>query len=102
MRTESVSTHALLPGDQVMSHGARFEVTSVAWYSDALAMALQLHRGHGMLPYQQKDLDIEAENGPVVVCETRLLNDGGSIPRDWLRDWRIQGNGAARWARVAA
>ncbi len=36
MRTEPVSTHALLPGDQVMSHGARFEVTSVAWYSDAL------------------------------------------------------------------
>lgn len=74
-KTASIPTNQLQVGDIVWAHGARFRL-------------LTKNRSQSHSP----------KHGGVSWFTTKLLNDGGTIPKSWLKDWIIQGNDLARWS----
>ena len=74
---ETVTTDKLHSGDVVYSHGGTFRLTMVRETLDERS---------GRIIYAWK-------TQPVDVSECL-------IPESWIRDWTIQGNNLACWARL--
>ena len=81
---ESVNTVQLQNGDKVFSHGSLFRL-----------------RDRAEFPNEQFP-----ERGPTIAFKTDYLGPAydatfEEIPRHWIKDWIIQGNKFATWARVS-
>lgn len=76
------NTHQLQVGDYVELYGSLFLLTErKAW------------------PNKENP-----ENGDVISFKTKCLyhdKSPGGIPAHWVKDWTIQGNRLARWAKVS-
>lgn len=76
---KQVTSHDLNNGDIINAHGALLRLRDRSAHSDA----------------QNKNM-----YGDVVHFAVDVLVEGNTIPKHWLQDFAIQGNGAATWARV--
>ncbi len=82
MKTETVTTHELQDGDLITTHGALLRLRDRKVWKD--------------FPSARPDY------APVITFNCDCENDGGTIPRNWLKRWVVQGNGLANWARVVS
>ena len=75
IKCQSTKTNDLNNGDIVITHGAVCRLTNKkVWPAD--------------------------KYGTCVTFNTEILNDGGTIPKNWLKDWTIQGNERATWNKI--
>lgn len=83
--TETVSTHELQVGDLVSCHGAIFRLVK--------RNEEKRPSRHGK--YEPK-YDLVVWFNTELVCEGMFC----VIPKHWVNDWHIQGNGIAYWTRL--
>lgn len=82
-KLETVSTHDLAEGDCILYYGVTFR--------------LRDRKEHAM-----RAGDNPETQGVCVTFRTDVVADAsnGFFPKSWLKDWTVQGNGMARWARL--
>ncbi len=77
-QTKFVTSHALSNGNIVNVNGGLFRLRDRMAYEDKQNVG----------------------GGDIVAFQVDVLEAGSCIPKSWLKDYTIQGNGYATWARV--